>query len=316
MTDGRLTPGRALAQGAAQVLRAPHLVVMVAVVTMTMAAPFAAVLGSRLQASLAMQPPISLDETEIDAEWWQEYRAHARGLEATFTPAVVGFAATLDGISAVLDGRRPPLPILLPLLLSMAVWSFLWGGLLRRFAAARAIGARAFVRAGADLAPRFFGIALVAAIIVGVLYVTVHAALFGPVYRFLAPPDAGELSRFLVRALLYVLFLIPLALVSLVADYARAAASLGRGSSVAGAIRSGGTFVRANLRSVASLYLTTAAVFAAITVAYGALEIYGGSEVGGWRAIAIGQAYILLRLAIRLTTAASGLRLLESDTTR
>ena len=105
---------------------------------MLMALPFAVALGSRLQASLASQPPVALSETEIDPEWWQEFRAQARGLEATFTPAVLGFAAPLDSISAVLDGRRPPLPVLGPLALSIVLWAFLWGGILRRFDAGNA----------------------------------------------------------------------------------------------------------------------------------------------------------------------------------
>lgn len=316
MTEqGRMSPGRAFVEGAGAVIQAPLVLVMVVLVTMLAAVPFAAVLGARVQASLATQPPVALDETEIDPEWWQEFRAHARGLEATFTPAIVGFAAALDGISAILDGRRPPLALVGPLTLSIGLWAFLWGGILRRFAAGRAIGPRAFLRAAAQSAPRFLGIALAAAIAVVILYATVHAALFGPVYRWLVPHDAAELSKFLVRVLLYIVFMTPVALVGLVADYARTASTLGRAGSLAGSIRAGAMFVRTNPRAVASLYLITGAVFVVLTVAYGALEIYGGSQVGGWRAIAIGQIYILVRLAIRLTTAAAELRLFATGTT-
>ena len=316
MTEhGRRSPGRAFVEGAVTVVQAPLVVVMVAFVTMLAAAPFAAVLGARVQASLATQPPVALDETEIDPEWWQEYRAHARGLEATFTPAIVGFAAALDSISAILDGRRPPLAVVGPLALSIVLWAFLWGGILRRFAAGRAIGTRAFLRAAAQLAPRFLCIALAAALAIVVLYATVHAALFGPVYRFLIRDDAAELSKFLVRVVLYIVFMTPVALVGLVADYARVASTLGPAGSLVGSIRAGGMFVRTNLRAVTSLYLTTGALFLVITIAYGTLEIYGGSQVGGWRAIVIGQSYILMRLAIRLTTAAAELRLFATGTT-
>ena len=67
------------------------------------------------------------------------------------------------------------------------------------------------------------------------------------------------------------------------------------------------------MRAVITLYLMTGAIFVVITIAYGTLEIYGGSQVGGWRAIAIGQAYVLVRLAIRLTFAASELRLFSAN---
>ena len=80
-------------------------------------------------------------------------------------------------------------------------------------------------------------------------------------------------------------------------------------------MRAGAAFVLANLRIVFTLYLMTALLFATVTIAYGTLEIYGGSQVGGWRAIAIGQAYIVMRLAIRLIAAASELRLFAARAT-
>ena len=74
-------------------------------------------------------------------------------------------------------------------------------------------------------------------------------------------------------------------------------------------------FVRGHFAAVAALFVMTGMIFVAITVAYGVLEIYGGSQVGGWRAIAIGQAYVFVRLAIRLTFAASELRLFSANHT-
>ena len=53
--------------------------------------------------------------------------------------------------------------------------------------------------------------------------------------------------------------------------------------------------------------------FVIVTIAYGTLEVYGGSRVGGWRAVAIGQAYVLVRLALRLLFAASELRLFNAN---
>jgi hypothetical protein len=59
----------------------------------------------------------------------------------------------------------------------------------------------------------------------------------------------------------------------------------------------------------------TGIIFVLVTVAYGTLEIYGGSRVGGWRAIAIGQAYVFVRLGIRLAFASSELRLFNANHT-
>ena len=86
-----------------------------------------------------------------------EFRAHARGLAATFTPAVIGFAATLDGLSGVLDGRGLPVAILGPFVLSVVAWAFLWGGVLQRFQQRRSIGVAGFLRAGRAHALPFIG---------------------------------------------------------------------------------------------------------------------------------------------------------------
>lgn len=314
-TDDRRLPLRAFVQGLSAVLRAPLLIVAVSVATMLVALPFAIVLGSRVQASLASQPPVALAETEIDPEWWQEYRAQARGLEATFTPAIVGFAAALDGISAVLDGRQPPLAVVGPVALSILAWAFLWGGILSRYHAGQARGVRAFTAAGLRHLPRFIAIAVIAAVVIVSLYLTLHAVLFGPIHQFLVSRTATELGRFLVRVVLYIAFFAPVALVGLVADYARVASVTGAAESLGQSWRAGVTFVRANAGPTITVYLLIGALFVAATVAYGTLEIYGGSQVGGWRAIAIGQAYIVMRLVLRLTSAAAGLRLFATRAT-
>jgi hypothetical protein len=309
----RASPLGVLANGVIDVLKAPVMLIGIAIVTLAIALPFAAVLHSRLQESLSVQPEISLADTEIDPEWWMEFREHARGLEATFTPAVLGFASTLDGLSGVLDGRGLPVAILLPFALSVAAWAFIWGGALHRFHRGRAIGMRGFLAAGRSHALSFIAIAAVAAVVNLALYVTVHQALFGPVHRVLAELATTERDAFVMRVVLYVMFFSLVALVSLVADYARVAAVAGRAASTGAMITAAIQFIRRHTGPVIALYVMTGVIFLAITAAYGTLEIYGGSQVGGWRAIVIGQAYVLVRLATRLTFAASELRLFNAN---
>ncbi len=57
------------------------------------------------------------------------------------------------------------------------------------------------------------------------------------------------------------------------------------------------------------LYLLAGLLFVALLGVYGVAEVYGGTRLGGWRSILIGQGYIVARLAIRLTLAAGGVRL-------
>lgn len=310
--EPRMSAARSLAAGLWLVLRAPMLVVVVVVITMAAAAPFGAMLGSQLQASLSNQPPIALGSGEIDADWWAEFRAHAEGLAATFTPTVIGFAAPLDNFSALLDGDRRPLALIGPVLLTALVWAWLWGGILHRFDVGRGVSPRAFVAAAFAHTPRFVVISAAAAVAQMVLYLTVHPLLFGPVFNALIANIDSERTAFFIRVGLYVVFGIPVVLVTLAADYTRV------GLVATGPIRlrdplgDGVGFIRRHLGSVLVLYVLTGLIFVALLVFYGAGEIYGGSRVGGWRGVVIGQAYIVARLVIRLTFAASEMRLFKS----
>ena len=78
---------------------------------------------------------------------------------------------------------------------------------------------------------------------------------------------------------------------------------------VAAAIRDSWRFILANPGAALTLYLATGALFAALLAVYATIDIRGGVHVGGWRGIAIAQAYILGRIVIRLTFGASELRL-------
>ena len=60
------------------------------------------------------------------------------------------------------------------------------------------------------------------------------------------------------------------------------------------------------------LYVLVVILFGAMLGLYVTGEVYGGTRLGGWRSILIGQAYIVARLAMRLTLAAAGMRLFTS----
>lgn len=303
---------RSLAAGLWLVLRAPILVAVVVVITMAAAAPFGAVLGSRLQASLSNQPPISLGSGEIDADWWAEFRAHAEGLAATFTPTVIGFAAPLDNLSALLDGDRRPLALIGPVALTALIWAWLWGGILHRFDVGRGVSPREFVSAASAHAPRFVVISAAAAVAQLVLYLTIHPLLFGPVFKALSATTDSERTAFFIRVGLYVVFGIPVVLVTLAADYTRV------GLVATGPLRlrdqfgDGLGFIKRHLGSVFVLYGLTGMLFVALLAVYGIGEIYGGSRVGGWRGVLVGQAFIVARLVIRLTFAASEMHFFKS----
>src|SRR5262245_7671812 len=297
---------RAWLSGFGQVLLAPFTVVAVTVLTLMAAIPFGLVLGDRLQTALNDQPPIMLGSEEIDADWWLEFRRHAEGLEATFTPAIIGFAAPLSNLSDVLDGTPRGAAMALPIAVAIGMWAFIWGWAIERFRRGGSRSGSGLIRAGIRRWPRFVAISSVAATAQLLLYLTIHPLLFRLVFPWLTQSMTHERDAFLVRVTLYAVFGAFLVAVSLVADYARIA------SAVAGAAADRGlTFVGRHWRSAAALFLIGAAILGVLFVAYGVGETYGGSRVGGWRGVAIGQLFIVARLALRLVTMAAEVRLYE-----
>jgi hypothetical protein len=298
-------PMRALVAGSIAVVRAPLMIVVTVAATMLTALPFALVVGGRLQSSLGHQPAIDLQAEEIDAEWWLEYRRHARGLEATFTPAIMGAAAPLDNLSALADGSPRPLLLALPVALYLVVWSFLWGGVLNRLHGRR--GARTFWAASVTHFRHLAIVSALATLLVLLLYGTLHRLMFGPVFASIATAVSNEPEVFAVRAVLYALFAGVLALVSLCADYTRIDLVKADNASVRAAWHRARAFIRANWGAVIALYLCTAALFAMILIAYAAAD----QRFSGWRIVILGQAFIVARLVLRLIVAASEMRLYD-----
>lgn len=294
---------RAFASGLGQVISAPFTVIAVLMLMVLTVLPFGLVMGGRLQAALNNQPPVMLGSEEIDADWWLEFRRHAEGLDATFTPAIIGFAAPLSNLSALLDGTPQGLAMAGPIAIAIVTWAFIWGWAIERY---RTNGSRtmsALLRAGLRTLPRFVAISALAAVAQLLLFLTIHAVLFGPVFTAATSAMADERSAFGIRVLLYAVFGVFLMAVSLVADYSRIAAVI-PGSTAIG-------FLRRWWPSAAAVMLATGVVLAVLFVSYGVGEAYGGSRVGGWRGVAIGQAFIIARLALRLVAIAAEVRLYE-----
>jgi hypothetical protein len=296
---------RAVAGGIWSTVRAPGLLVTVVLATLAAAIPFGVVVGRDVQSALANQPPIDLSSEEIDADWWAEYRAQAQGLQATFTPAIIGFAAPLDNLSALLDREPRPAVLLVPVLIYVAVLALLWGGLIDRFW--RGDGSvRRFVDSARHHFPQMFVVSVVAAVAAVLLYGTVHAVLFGPVFSALSKATSSERDAFFLRVVLYAIFAALLAIVSVLADYARINIVVRQGS-VRASLLAAVAFLRTRPTAVISLWLLCALLFVMLLTLYGMAD----RRLEGWRLIAVGQAYIFGRLAIRVINTASQVRLFE-----
>lgn len=304
MTHPTQSAARAAAQGLGLALRAPGLLLSVLAVTVIGAAPFVMAVEGPVMDSLAVQPPVSsLAPSEVDPEWWQEFQRHASGLAATFAPMILGFAAPLESVSALLDGTRRPLAMMAPVAVSALLWAFLWGGVLHRFFSG-AGSPRAFMAAGARHFRGMLAItAMAAAVSVG-LYLTVHAWLFGVVYDSIASRVPSERDAFLARVILYLVFGALLVTSNAVFSFARIQVVSSQ-RHVLFAVAAAWALVRRELSSVLALYVIFLVIFGAAMTAYGAAELLGGARIGGWRAVAIGQAFVLFRLFLRLAFSAA-----------
>lgn len=303
---------QALARGIRAALHAPVVLLALVAATVAAAVPFGLMVGQRVQSALAHQPPIDLAAQEIDAEWWTEYRVHAQGLESTFTPTIIGFAAPLDNLSALLDRSPRPMILAFPVLLYTAVWAFLWGGVIDRFVEQRG-SLRRLAAAGARHFVRMLAITIAALAIVILLYATVHALLFGAIYNGIASSLASDRNAFFLRVALYLVFGALLAGVSLLADYTRIHVVLSPAQPVRAAFAAAREFMRTRRAAVISLYLLNGLLFASLLIAYGLAD----RRFGGWRAVVLGQAFIVGRLALRMVVAASEVSLVrEGDASR
>jgi len=308
-----MTVTRAWISGIGQVASSPLLVVLTIVLTMAAAVPFGVVLRSELEIALATQPPVDLGSSEVDADWWSEFRAHADGLAATFTPTVIGFAAPLDNLSALLDGSQRPMVLALPIAISLVMWAWLWGVALRRFDLGRGLTIGEAIQSGFSTLPRFVAISVVAAVIQIALYLTIHPLMFQAAYPAVIGSSMSEPAAFAVRIVFYLLFGLLVVVVSLLADYARVAQVVLRPLALGQALSAANQFIRSRFSAVIALYLMTGLLFAVMMTAYGVIDSYGGTRVGGWRGIAIGQAFICGRLVIRLIFGASELQFFKAE---
>ena len=87
--------------GWVRVTRAPAVLAGVVVLTLAGAVPFAITLRTALATHLATSQMAQQAADGVNYDWWQEFLSQASGVGATFSPRIIGFAATLDSLSAM-----------------------------------------------------------------------------------------------------------------------------------------------------------------------------------------------------------------------
>jgi hypothetical protein len=296
-----------------RVAQAAGLAVAVYGLTFLLALPFALAVRDQIATQLGSSLTAGAVADGVNNDWWSEFTAQATGLGSTFTPSVIGFASTLDSLSRVLDARYPS-PALLWLLAGyVALWTFLSGGILDRYARQRPTHAHGFFSASGRLLFRLARLTAMGGLMYWVLFSYVHPWLFLDVLRALTRGLGEERTTFLWRLLFYGLFGLVLLTVNLMLDYARIRLVVEDRRSALGALRASVLFLRHQPLQAIGLYSLNGASFVLLLALWSFISpgVYG-TGLGLWAAFVAGQLYLFARLAIKLHFLASQTALFQS----
>jgi len=292
--------------GLGRVRRAPVLAAAVFGLTLAAALPLAAVMRGTLAAHLGNSLAANTAADAVNYDWWQEFASQASGLGATFTPAIIGFAATLDGVSRVLDARGPLGPIAGAVATYLLVWLFLSGGILDRYARQRPTHAHGFFAACGVFFWRFLRLALIAGAIYGALFAYVHRWLLEDAYERVIVDVSEERVAFLWRFALYAVFGAGLMLVNITIDYAKIRLVVEDRRSAVGALSAALGFLGRNPGRAFGLYAFNGLAFLLVVAVWALVAPgAGGAGLSMWVGLAITQLYLLARLILKLQFIAS-----------
>jgi hypothetical protein len=307
--------GKAIAEGASRATSARALIAGLWLVNLLVAGAMAIPLGDSLRSSIGPSLVHEKLRASFDMGWFGELAGTARGLETTFTPALIGAGAFYSNLEGWLNGRLfTAVPSLVSLGIAyLALWVLLLGGILERMARRERRPTLAdFLSSAGRHFFRFAQLTLMS----GVLYVLVY--LFGR-WLFLTIEDATRdvtvervVLLFTVVGAALLVFL--LCLINAAFDYAKIATMLeGGGKSMVRMALRGFRFVLAEPRKTMGLYFALGLVGLALLAVY-SLVAPGARQAtvpGIVLAFLVGQIYLVVKLVIRLTFYASQMALYE-----
>ena len=295
---------RAWFAGVLRVVRAPLLLAGLYLLTLLLAVP----VGALVQRSLP--PPETVDVVDPndplapDLDWLDEVSVRVPGLARFLSPEIIGAAAPMMNVSAILDGTRPPLAGVVAVAVFFLCWTAIWGGVITRLSRGSAIGLPAFVAASRRSAPGLLRLGVAESVVYVSLYATAHVVMFGPLYDWLTA-GAIERTAFAWRVALAGVFGVALLAISQVLDYARLEIVAGS-PGVGNAVTRSAALVWRRPAAVAGLLLLNGTCFVVLIAGYAASEfVPGGSVPSLSRLLLAGQALILGRLILRIILAAA-----------
>jgi hypothetical protein len=304
--ESEAAPLAAFVDGCRRVNRAPAVWAAVWAITIAVCLPLALAIREALAASLGSSLAAETAADAVNYSWMQEFASTATGLGVTVKPSIVGFAAVLDSTSGFLDRERQPALVLSAAVAYMALWVFLAGGIIDRYARERPVRSHAFFAACGVFFFRFLRLAAIMGGAYVALFGWLHPWLFDDLYPRLTRELTAERNAFAIKSLLYLVFGTSLSACNIVSDYAKVRAVVEDRRSMAGAIRSALRFIFRNFRAAFALYVINLVLFLFVLAAYAAVA--PGAGAGGWWILvtfAVSQLYIAGRLWVKLVVVAS-----------
>ena len=300
--------------GFRRVRHAPALVAGVFLITLLAALPLAITMRGMIEAHLGRSLRSDAVADGVDSDWWQEFTSQTSGLGTTFTPSVIGFAATLDSVSSVLDGRRPQVQVAGALATYLVAWTFLAGGILDRYARQRRTRAHGFFAASGVFFWRFLRLGVIAGFVYLFLFTYMHEWLFENLYNRLTRDVAVERTAFFWRFALYLLFGSMLIKTTLIFDYARIRMVVEDRRSAIGSLMAALGFIVRKRGPVFALYALNALVFVVLIAVWALVAPgAGGAGLSMWAGFVLSQLYLLARLLLKLQFMASQTALFQAS---
>jgi hypothetical protein len=298
--------------GAGRVNRAGVVLAGIWLMTLFVSVPMTLVLRGMIAHHFGDSLASDAAASGVNYEWMQEFADQASGVGVTFKPTIIGFGAVLDNLSAFLDATTRPLVVTAAASAYVGLWLFVAGGIIDRLARDRALRAHGFFAASGVYFWRFLRLGVIQLAVYGLTFGAVHDLLFDRVYQRAIHDVNVERHAFVIRLFLYLTFAAIVGATNLIFDYAKVRAVVEDRRSMLGALGAALRFVRRN-GAASGLYLLNVTVFLACVAVYG-LVVPGASGAGAaaWLGFAVGQAYVIVRLWIKLVFWASEAALFQS----
>jgi hypothetical protein len=288
----------AFLEGWRRVLHAPALALSVMGAMFLCALPLGLALRGMIAEHFGRSVAAERSLWEWDAGWAAEFAAQAQGVGRTFTHEILGFGGTVSTLSGFFDGTPLPPTVWAAVVAAVLLWVFVSGGILDRLARGRPIRTAAFFAACGVYFVRFLRLGVFVGAAYWVIFAWLQPLLLGTLWNQWTRDLSSEREAFQLRVVLYLVLATALAVVNIVADYAKVRTVVEDRRSMIGALGASMRFLRRRPLRVFGLYLLSALATVVVIRLWFTAAPTGATSV--WVAFLVTQVYILFRVWAKL----------------